>query len=209
MKEERKSYVMPTIYLLILLVLTIGVYFTKKTYDNYEDKVEDNITYVSSSIFNRTVPIVSIPELIKTPYDTEGVSIARYFYNSSDDETKKEKSIVFYENVYMPNTGVDYVSSQIFDVMSVYDGTVIDVMEDELLGKTVKIRHNNEIISVYQGLGTVNVSKGDVIFTGQRIGSSGTSKLNKDLGNHLHFEIYKNGVTIDPISCIDKKIGDI
>lgn len=209
MKSERKSYVMPTVYLLILFVFTIGIYFTKKTYDNYEKVTEDNITYVSSSILNRTIPIVSIPDIVKAPFDAEGVKIARYFYNSNDDLTKKEQEIVYYENVYMPNTGIDYVSDQIFDVVSIYDGTVIEVMEDEMLGKTVKIRHNNELISVYQGLGTVEVNKGDVLFTGQRLGSSGTSKLNKDLGNHLHLEIYKNGITIDPLSCIDKKIGDI
>lgn len=210
MKYRPKSYVVPTIYLLILFALTAGVYFTKKSYDNYEEKNEyGNITFVSNSIFNRSIPIINVPEKIHNPYESSDVTIGRYYYNVNDDVSKKEKSVVYYEGVYMPNTGVDYISNNIFDVYSVYDGTVVDIENNELLGKTVKIRHNNDVISVYQGLGVVDVNKGDVVFTNQKIGTSGTSKINKDLGNHLHFEIYKNGETVDPLSCIDKKLGDI
>ena len=35
----------------------------------------------------------------------------------------------------MQNTGIDYVMDDTFDVVSIYEGTVIDVMDDELLGK--------------------------------------------------------------------------
>lgn len=210
MKYQKKSYMVPTIYLLVLFVITSGIYFTKKSYDKLEMKEEyDNITFVSNSIFNRSIPIINISDTIQKPFMVDDIKIARYFYNSSDDINKKEKSVVYYENTYMPNTGVDYVYENIFDVVAVYDGTVVDILDDELLGKTVKIRHNGELISVYQGLGSIDVQKGDVVFQGQVIGTSGTNKINKDLGNHLHFEIYKNGETINPLDCIDKKLGDI
>lgn len=210
MKYKSKSYVVPTIYLLVLFVITTGVYFTKKAYDNYEEKDDfGNITFVSSSIFNRSIPIISVPDMIHKPFVADNVNVARYYYNSSDDIAKKEKSVVFYENVYMPNTGVDYVSNNVFDVVAVYDGTVIDIEDNELLGKTVRIRHNNDVISVYQGLGNIEVAKGDMVYVDQPIGTSGTNKINKDLGNHLHFEIIKAGETVDPLSCIDKKLGDI
>lgn len=205
----KRSYFVPTMYLLVLFVITAGVYLTKKNYDSYEEKEDDNITYVSNSIFSRTIPIVSIPETINMPYSASDVKIIRYYYNSNDSEEKKAKSIVYYEGTYMPNTGVDFVLDNVFDVQAVYDGTVVDVLDNELLGKTVQIRHNGEVISVYQGLGSVDVKKGDVVFTGQKIGTSGTSKMNKDLGNHLHFEIYKSGKTINPELCFNKKLGDI
>lgn len=213
MKYKPKSYVVPTIYLLVLFIITSGVYFTKKAYDNYESNKNSgdygNITFVSNSIFNRSVPIINVPEVIHTPYEVDDITIARYFYNQEDEISKKEKSIVYYEDVYMPNTGVDYTYKDVFNVIAIYDGTVVDVSENDLLGKTVKIRHNGEVISVYQGLGRIDVNKGDVVFSGQKIGTSGTNKINKELGNHLHFEIYKNGETIDPLSCMDKKLGDI
>lgn len=210
MKTNKKSYFIPTLYLLFLFSVTIGIYFTKKAYDNYDDAdINDNITYVSSSILNRTIPIVNIPDTVKAPYSSPSVKIGREYYNKNDDIAQKEKEVVYYENTYMPNTGIDYVSDEIFDVLSIYDGTVIDVFNDELLGKSVQIRHNGELISVYQGIENIDVSKGDIVFTGQRIGTSGKSKLNTSLGNHLHFEIIKNGKTINPSTCIDKKLGDI
>ena len=206
---KRKSYIMPTIYLLILFTITAGAYFTKEYYTKEELDEYGNITFVSNSIFSRSIPIINIPDLIHNPYEVEDITIARYYYNESDDIERKEKSIVYYDSTYMQNTGVDYIYPEVFDVLTVYDGTVVDVEDDELLGKTVKIRHNSEIISVYQGLGNIEVNKGDLLFQGQKIGVSGTNKINKDLGNHLHFEIYKNGLTVDPLSCIDKKISDI
>ena len=208
--KKRKSYLIPTLYLLALFSITIGLYFTKKAYDSFEVSEDfNNITFVSSTILNRTVPIINVSDKIVNPYGNVDVKIARYFYKSSLSLDEKKLAIVFYGNTYMPNTGIDYVYEDIFDVLNVYDGTVVDVMNDELLGKTVKIRHNSEIISVYQGLNNIEVVKGDTVFKGQKIGESGTSKLNNDLGNHLHFEIYKSGITIDPLSCIGKELGDI
>lgn len=209
MKKKKKgiSLVVPTVYLIILFIITIIIYFTSKAYYN-DDIGLDNITFVSNGIFNRSIPIINIPEVIKTPV-SEDIKIVRYFYDSGSDLDRKEKSIVFYENTYMPNTGIDYANKDKFDVLAVYDGTVIDVGEDELLGKTVKIRHNNELISVYQGIDNLEVEKGTVVFTGQKIGTSGNSKINKDLGEALHFEVFKGGIYINPENVFDKKISDI
>ena len=205
---KSRSLVVPTIYLLLIFSITVGIYFTKKAYDSYEVIEEEEINYVSGSILNRTIPIINIPDLITSPFSNQNISIKSYFYNREDDSDKKQKSLVFYNNTYMPNTGIDYTHSEVFDVLSIYDGTVIDVKEDELLGKTVEIRHNNELISVYQSLDNVEVNKGDIVALGQKIGTSGTNKLNAK-GNNLHLEIYKNGEVIDPLKCIGKKLGDI
>ena len=209
MKKGRISLLIPTLNLLAVFSITAGVYFTKKAYDSSKMESMDNITYVSNNILNRTVPIINIAETYNNPFPNTDMEIARYYYNADDSDDKKEKSLVYYNGTYMPNTGIDYVNKEEFDVTSIYDGTVIDVSNDELLGKTVRIRHNSELISVYQGLNDITVTKGDVVFQGQKIGTSGTNKINEDLQNHLHFEIYKNGETIDPLLCIGKKIGDI
>lgn len=209
MKQKRISLLVPTLYLLLIFSITVGLYFTKKAYDGFKEEPLGEINYVSSSIFSRSVPIINVPDLITSPFSNQEVTIQRYFYNQEDDAEQKEKSVVFYNGTYMPNTGIDYVFGETFDVLSIYEGTVIDVSEDEFLGKSVKVRHNNEVISVYQGLGQVEVNKGDVIFLGQKIGTSGTNKLNESLGNHLHLEIYKNGEVIDPLKCIGQKLGDI
>ena len=184
MKKKSFSLVIPTIYLLVLFTITLGVYFTSKYYGYYDEIDLDNITYVSSGVFNRSVPIISIPDTLSIPVK-EGIDIARYFYEKDSPVEKKVKSIVYYEGTYMPNTGIDYSNKDTFDVLAVFDGTVIDVVEDELLGKTVKIRHNNELISVYQGLDNIEVKSGDTIFLGQKIATSGTSKINKKIDDFI------------------------
>ena len=209
MKKKKKEFslVIPTIYLLILFAITTVFYFVRKVYDT--DTIGfDNITFVSNGIFNRSIPIINIPDTIKSPVSEE-IKIVRHFYNSDSNLDLKEKSIIYYEGTYMPNTGIDYANEKEFDVLAVYDGTVIDIDEDELLGKTIKIRHNNELISVYQGLDNLEVEKGTIVFTGQKIATSGKSKLNKDLGESFHFEVYKSGIYINPENVINKKIGDI
>jgi stage II sporulation protein Q len=209
MKKKEKSLVIPTVYILVLFIVTSFVYFTSKSLYKYENIGLDNITYVSSAVFNRSIPIVSIPDTIKLPIVDSDVEIARFFYDANSELSKKEKSIVYYEGTYMPNTGIDYQKEEVFDVMTIYDGTVIDVSFDELLGKTVKIKHNGELISVYQGIDNIDVKVGDIVFTGQKIATSGNSKINYDLGNSMHFEIYKNGECLNPESVINQKIGDI
>lgn len=206
---KRKSLFIPTLYLLMIFSLCVSLYFAKMAYDNYKIGENEKITYVSSGIFDRSIPVVSVEENITAPVSIQDIEIARYFYNSDDSEEQKAKSVVFYDNVYMPNTGLDYKYKDKFDVLTIYSGTVVDVSDNELMGKTVEIRHNNELISVYQGLDNVEVQKGDIVGFGNKIGTSGTSVINKDLGQHVHLEIYKNGEFLDPLKCIGKKIGDI
>ena len=42
----------------------------------------------------------------------------------------------------MQNSGVSYSSEKIFDVISVLDGIVISVENNDILGTTVEIRHD-------------------------------------------------------------------
>ena len=94
-----------------------------------------------------------------------------------------------------------------FDVVSVLEGTITNVKEDETLGKIVEIKHSNDYISIYQSLSEVSVKKGDTVTQGQVIGKSGTNELDKELGNHLHFEFYANGQIVDPTLYLNKEIS--
>lgn len=207
-KKKEFSLLIPTICLLVLFVITTIVYFTSRV-DNYYKNIDlDNITYVSNGILNRSIPIINIADTIKMPV-ADNIKIVRYFYDSAATQEEKEKAILYYEGTYMPNTGIDYANDVTFDVLAVYDGTIVDIEEDELLGKTVKIRHNNELISVYQGIDNIEVKEGDMVFTGSKIATSGKSKINNELGESMHFEIYKSGNYINPLTVINKKLGDI
>ena len=203
-----KPFVFPTLYISLIFTLVLGLYFTTRNINKEVDHSLEDVTYVSNVILNDVVPVASVDSVFSNPYSTENVKIARYYYNLEDDADKQKESIVFYNNTYMPNTGIDYTNEETFDVLAIMDGSVIEIKEDEMLGKIIEIRHDNNIISSYAGLSEISVQKGEQVTTGTKIGISGTSKINENLGNHLHLEIYKDGINIDPLKVIGKKLGD-
>jgi len=73
----------------------------------------------------------------------------------------------------------------------------------------VEIRHNNDIISVYQGLGDVNVKKDDTVMQGQVIAKSGKSSIYNDVDNGLHFELSHQGMVVNPNEYFNKNLKDL
>ena len=204
-----KSFVFPVLYISLIFTVIVGLYFTSKVLKQSDNNSLKDITYVSKTILDNTIPVISVDDTISNPYTDDNVKIARYFYNLEDDMDRQKESIVYYNDTYMQSSGIDYTSENSFDVISILEGVVIDIKEDELLGKIVEIKHTNELVSSYAGLSEINVSKGENITKDMKIGKSGSNKINESLGNHLHFEVYKNGVNIDPLKVIGKKLGDI
>ncbi len=203
-----KPFVFPFLYCSFIFTLILGLYATSKVINsNMKESLED-VTYVSSIILEDVVPVADYETIVGNPYNSDKVKIARYYYNVDDDIDRQKESIIYYDNTYMPNTGIDYVSDENFEVIAILNGTIIDIKEDEMLGKIVELRHDNLIIS-YAGLGEISVQKGEEISLGMKIGISGTNKINESLGNHLHLEIIKDGENVDPNKIIGKKLDEI
>ena len=200
-----KPFVLPVVYMTMVIALVLSVYLINKP----NAKLEEELTYVSGAILDEYVPVISTDTIILRPYTSENITIGKNYYDYKAKEDEQKNSIIYHENTYLQNTGIDYIQNDVFDVVSILDGEVIEVEDKELLGKSVTIRHNNEIISVYQSLSQTSVKKGDKVVAGQVIGKSGNCELNKDLGNHLHFELTVNGVLVDPENYLDKKLNEI
>ena len=64
-------------------------------------------------------------------------------------------------------------------------------------GNVVIIRHNNGFISVYKHAASLTVSQGDAVKTGEVIALAGSTGQ-ESTGVHLHFELWKDGYSIDP-----------
>ena len=172
---------------------------------------EEDIEYVNSSIIDDNEgeqEVIKEETKIVKPYTDENVQTLKYFYDYQANADSQEKSILYHENTYIQNSGMDFGLENTFDVVSVLDGTVVDVREDELLGTVVEIKHDNDFISSYQSLSEVSVKKNDTVKQGQVIGKSGTNTIDQDLGNHLHFELYKSGEVVDPSKYFDQVISD-
>ena len=210
MKKRRlKPFVKISAIGVFLIVCLVSIVSLSDNKTNTVSKTSDDFTYVNDYIFDNYYPVVNQEEKLTKPYTSEKVSIYKNFYDKDATEEEQKNSIIYHEGIYMQNSGVDYKSDEQFDVVSSLSGTVTNVTDDTLLGKTVEIRNSSEIIIVYQSLGEVLVKKGDNVTQGQIIAKSGTCTLNNDVTNGLHFEMYKNGSVINPEKYYDKSIKEL
>lgn len=188
--------------LVILPVLAIGMMLSSDL-----SATTDEDQYIEENVIDNSRPVVNTTTRIIAPYLDQSVTVGKNYYDYKGEEKSQVNSILKHDNTYIQNTGIDYVSENTFDVVAILDGTVTEIKDDETVGKTIEIKHENGLISTYQSLSEVKVKKGDMITQGQVIGISGTNELDKDLGNHLHFEIYENGSSVNPNNYLNKEVS--
>lgn len=79
-------------------------------------------------------------------------------------------------------------------------GQVLFAATDGSYGLSVKIVHNQSLITRYAHLQTLDVQQGQHVERGQRLGSVGTT--GRSTGPHLHYEVRLSGVPVDPMHYI-------
>jgi murein DD-endopeptidase MepM/ murein hydrolase activator NlpD len=94
------------------------------------------------------------------------------------------------------HSGIDFGAAFGDDVFATADGTVASVGSDASHGNNIIINHGQGIKTWYMHLSKTLVSAGDTVTKGQRIGLVGST--GRSTGPHLHYELIKNGKSIDP-----------
>ncbi|MEX2104743.1 MAG: M23 family metallopeptidase [Bacilli bacterium] len=143
-----------------------------------------------------------VEDFYAMPYHLEetSVSVAMDFYDDDATVEERSKSMVKYAGAFKVHTGIDYSidSNETFDVIAAKSGTVLRSESDPLVGNLVEIEHPDGLVSVYQSLSNVLVSVGDEVAQGQIFAEAGQNMYEKDLGVHLHFELRKDNVAVNP-----------
>ncbi len=98
------------------------------------------------------------------------------------------------------HNGMDFAAEAGTVVSAAADGTVYTIYQDDAMGTTVVIRHEDGYVTTYASLDeNVLVAVGETVKLGQAIGYVGCSALLETaLGDHLHFSVTCNGVSVDP-----------
>lgn len=101
---------------------------------------------------------------------------------------------------WVTHAGIDIKSEKTTIVKASEEGTVKSIKNDPRYGLTVVIEHNNGFSTVYSNLLTAEfVTAGESVKKGQTIGTVGNTATFEISGeSHLHFEILKDNVQIDP-----------
>jgi len=95
------------------------------------------------------------------------------------------------------HTGVDLGAPLGTPVLSAADGVVVAVAHTFVgYGNYVMIAHGAGVITLYAHLLETDVSVGDRVTRGERIGLEGSTGLST--GPHLHFEVRINDAVVDP-----------
>ena len=136
------NYLLPTFYIGIVVLLVISSLLIVNGVKNYLKEEEIPVFTLEEVFSNDVLPVIrNKNNSIIKPFNYEGVSIGKYFYDYEADETKQESSIIYYENTYLQNDGVDYISDEDFDVVCILDGEVLSIEDSDIYGKILTIKH--------------------------------------------------------------------
>ena len=106
------------------------------------------------------------------------------------------------------HAGIDISCAEAASVFAAEDGVVSAVYNDPMLGATVEITHDGDIVTVYSNLasGENYVKVGDTVMRGSRIGTVGDTSISELAEEtHIHFGVRKSGVAVDPLTVISEE----
>jgi murein DD-endopeptidase MepM/ murein hydrolase activator NlpD len=102
------------------------------------------------------------------------------------------------------HAGVDFAGKQGSDVIAVASGIVTWASNRYGYGKLVEINHGNGYKTRYAHGAEIKVKLGDVVRKGDVVAAMGSS--GRSTGPHVHFEVYKNGRTVDPAAYLHRTL---
>jgi stage II sporulation protein Q len=209
----RKRWVFPAIYLASAALILTGVLWFQSKDDN--EKAKNEYEYNSDmpgTSYNDKEPAVPVNETLERfampVLDPSSIEIQKPFYDSKASKDEQEAALVFYNNTYHQNKGIDLAmkDGKSFDVTASLSGTVTKAEKDPIFGYVVEIEHDKGVVTVYQSLADLKVKAGDTVKQGQVIGKAGQSQFNQEAGIHAHFEIRKDGKAFNPIDYFDQPL---
>ena len=132
-KKNLKKLVVPSIYILAIFVFGTSMYLIQSIFNTDRFESNEEMEYVDKEIVvdNEYIPVVNQVPTILRPYLNESVTLNKSFYDYLGESKNQENSIIIYENTYMQNSGVDYKHTEVFEVISILDGTVIEVTDND------------------------------------------------------------------------------
>ena len=138
------------------------------------------------------VPPVTEKRILKTMSPVEGATIFGYSMEAlSYNQTTRDWRV---------HNGIDLAAEENAPVMAAADGEIYTVYEDDTMGHTVVIRHNDGYTTCYSSLSDqISVKPGDQVSMGDTIGYAADSAIvESTLGSHVHFSVTHYDEPMDP-----------
>lgn len=111
-------------------------------------------------------------------------------------------SLIYSETLqeWTTHTGIDIKADKTTVVKAAEAGTIKSIKNDPRYGLTIVIEHDNQYQTIYSNLLTSEfVVEGEKVEKGQAIGTVGNTAVFEIADEpHLHFEIWKDSLPVDP-----------
>lgn len=206
-KRKLKGFVLPSIYLIITIGIFTGIILLGSSYNLKTKDYKYGVSVLKDNVKTVIVEDTIAGSTIISPVKEGEAGVVTHFYHKDEDQRMQESSLIYYENTYLPNTGLLYASDKSFEVLNVFAGKVTNIAEDEFFGKYIVVEHANNLVTYYYGLEEIKVNIGDEIENKTILGSSKNNEIMNDKKTFL-LEAYHNNELINPEELIGKKITD-
>ncbi|WP_040207078.1 M23 family metallopeptidase [Neobacillus jeddahensis] len=204
----KKRWVFPAIYIASAAIILTGVLWYQASSSD-TDKYDYKSTDIAGKNDTPAVEVNKPLENFKMPVKSADDAVVKTkFYDFQGKAEDQEAALVFYNNRYEPNQGIDITTKkdESFDVTASLSGTVTRVEEDATLGNVIEIEHDKGIVTQYQSVKDIKVKVGEEVKQNQVIAKAGQSLFNEKAGTHVHFEIRKDGVAVNPTEYFEKSL---
>ncbi|MEH6492128.1 M23 family metallopeptidase [Halopseudomonas sp.] len=94
------------------------------------------------------------------------------------------------------HTGLDFAAPRGTPIYAVGSGVVVFAGRNGAYGNMVEINHGGGYKTRYAHTSVIKVSKGDLVQKGEEIAAVGST--GRSTGSHLHLEVYRNGMAVNP-----------
>ena len=206
--RNTRGYLLAAVLCAVALWITGYVYFRSEQQvlqetslmETYEDVLAgtvgtEDVPVIATeppSTVPETTPVTTEKRTLKTMAPVDGSAISGYSMEAlSYNQTTRDWRV---------HNGIDLAAEDNAPVMAAADGEVYTVYEDDAMGHTVVIRHNDGYTSCYSSLSDkLEVKPGDKVVMGDTIGYAADSAIvESTLGSHVHFSVTHYDEPMDP-----------
>ena len=201
MSKEKKFYLFTAVGCALTMVgiILLAVLLPNKTVEDPTLNAPQNSAQGNTPNEDQTVngdqdsvtnePVVNTPEGMMMPVGTVSIVNDYGFYHN--------KTL----NNYYEHTGVDFSAEVGAEVLAVQDGVIESIYRDDILtGTEITVDHGDGVKTTYRFVtAREDLTVGAEVKRGECIATiaEATGEEYKD-GAHLHFEVKKEGATVDP-----------
>ncbi len=212
-QEKIKKTIYSVSALALCGVTLFSLWMTNKDNTTTPQTSDTTTTEQTTEDVQVNTPVTNVPDDRTDPVTTTEETPISVFYSFplgnkvareySKGEIVKNQTT----NDWRTHNGVDINGAKGDQVNAISDGVVAELEHSEIWGTIVTINHGNGFTAKYYGLQKDSTVKpGEEIKANSKIGTLGEIPIESADGIHLHFELYKDGVTVSPSDYLGKRV---